>query len=229
MNKIAMKFNTFQLENICIAVLNNANNKKFVGNVKSLFDLFTPESYNNDSEKEIRVYLVKKILDLILKENISDKDSILNLIDLDGRFVNECTDLLNNLSGLTIGESEMVSLDKKISSQLRYNALDKSTNTLLDQLSAFQTENYDDLDEHIQAISNTIDVVNKQMRDAKESIEDSKKNISLSDSAFGGVLSNLIQKERNPSTKIKTGVQFLNTMLNGGWEKGQQYLTALKI
>lgn len=229
MNKISMKFSTFQLENICIALLNNANNKKFVGNVEGLFRLFTHESYANDSEKEARVHLIKKILDIIIKDNISEKNSILNLIDLDGRYVDECTAILNNVRDVVIGENEMISLDKKVSSYLRYNALESTSDILLDQLTNFKTENYDDLDEHISAINTTVDRLNKQMRDAKESIEDAKKNVSLSDAGFGSVVSNIIHKERNPSTKIKTGIQFMNTMLNGGWEKGQLYFSALII
>ena len=130
---------------------------------------------------------------------------------------------------VVIGENEMISLDKKVSSYLRYNALESTSDILLDQLTNFKTENYDDLDEHISAINTTVDRLNKQMRDAKESIEDAKKNVSLSDAGFGSVVSNIIHKERNPSTKIKTGIQFMNTMLNGGWEKGQLYFSALII
>ena len=117
----------------------------------------------------------------------------------------------------------MIGLDKRISSYLRYNALEQTSDVLLDQLTNFKTENYDDLDEHIANINNTVDKLNKQMRDAKESIEDAKKNVSLSDAGFGSVVSNIIHKERNPSTKIKTGIQFMNNMLNGGWEKGRLY------
>ena len=229
MNKTNMKFSTYQLENICIALLNNAHNRKFVGNVDALFKLFTYESYANDSEKEARVHLIKKIIDIIIKENISEKQSILSLIELDGRYVDECTEVLNNICDSIIPENEMIGLDKRISSYLRYNALEQTSDTLLDQLTNFKTENYDDLDEHIANINNTVDKLNKQMRDAKESIEDAKKNVSLSDAGFGSVVSNIIHKERNPSTKIKTGIQFMNNMLNGGWEKGQLYFSALII
>ena len=48
-----------------------------------------------------------------------------------------------------------------------------------------------------------------------ESLENAKKDMNLSNSAFVNYLGNLITKERNPASKVKTGIQYLNAMFNG--------------
>ena len=58
-DRVAMKLNIRQLDNIIIALINNPFNKKFVGNVNQLFKILQPRSYENDGEKVLRVYILR--------------------------------------------------------------------------------------------------------------------------------------------------------------------------
>ena len=78
-----------------------------------------------------------------------------------------------------------------------------------------KAENYDDLGDMMTQLESTIDTMNRNIKDARESLENAKKDMSLSNSAFVNYLGNLITKERNPASKVKTGIQYLNTMFNG--------------
>lgn len=169
------------------------------------------------------MYLVKSIAKIIIENKINDKQAILSFLDTDGKYFNETTEILNELFDKELNENEMTMLDHLISNQLKYSAIENKSSELRDLLLNLETENYDSLENHIYEIENKLDVLNRDIKDAKESLEDSKKDMNLSSNGFLNVLGNIIKKERNPSQKVKTGIQYINTMFNGGFEKGRVY------
>lgn len=214
-DKITMKFNIAQLDRIIVALITNGFNKKFASNVSRLFAMFNPSLYKTDYEKELRVYLIKEITEIILNNNIEDKEGILAYLDTDGKYYNDSVELLNNLYDAEIPENELSLLDKTISNQIKYGVIVEQSDGLSDMLVNLKAENYDDLGDMMTQLENTIDTMNRNIKDARESLENAKKDMSLSNSAFVNYLGNLITKERNPASKVKTGIQYLNTMFNG--------------
>lgn len=184
--------------------------------------MFDP-SYNWGLEREVRVYLIKQIADIIITNNVESKEAILSFLDTDGKFYSECIDILNELTEENVPDNEIALLDKTISNQLKYSTIVENSNKLSDMLVNIQNENYDNLEDAIGSLETEIDTVNRDIKSARESLQDSKHDIDLSSNGFISVLDGIIQKDRNPSSKIKTGIQYLNTMLNGGFEKGRLY------
>ena len=214
-DKITMKFNIAQLDRIIVALITNGFNKKFASNVSRLFAMFNPSLYKTDYEKELRVYLIKEITEIILNNNIEDKEGILAYLDTDGKYYNDSVKLLNNLYEAEIPENELSLLDKTISNQIKYGVIVEQSDDLSDMLVNLKAENYDDLGDMMTQLESTIDTMNRNIKDARESLENAKKDMSLSNSAFVNYLGNLITKERNPASKVKTGIQYLNAMFNG--------------
>lgn len=222
-NKMAMRFNVSNLERTIVAMLNNGYNKKLASNIIRLFEMFEDESYKNDYDKEIRVYLINKIGRIIIDENIVEKDSILSFLDLSGKYQDSATEIMDRLFELTIDESELLAIDKLISQQLRYGLLGRDSEKVVDMLTNMQTENYEDFDDFMENFDETLTEFSRGLRSARESINDSKKDISLGSESFVKVLDKIIEGDRNPSAKIRTGLQSINEMFNGGYEKGQIY------
>ena len=82
-----------------------------------------------------------------------------------------------------------------------------------------QAENYEDLESFICDIESEVDTMNRNIKGARESIENAKHDLSLSSNGFVSALGNIIESERNPSSRVKTGLQYLNTMFGGGLER----------
>lgn len=211
--KIEMKFNVAQLERIIIALINNGYNKKFANNVKNLFNLFSGQY--NDNSKEVRIHIIKQIAEIIIKNNIETKEAILSFLDTDGKYYDEIIGVLNELYEEVLPENELNLLDRIISNQLKYSAIVEKSTILSDMLVNIQNENYDDLGDAVSELENELETINREIKHARESLKDSRSDMSLSSSSFVNVLGNIIQKERNPSARVKTGLQYLNTMLNG--------------
>lgn len=222
-DKITMKFSVSQLDRIILALINNGYNKKFASNVSRLFNLFNMSMISNEYEKEVRVYLIKEITDIINKNNIEEKDSILAFLDPDGKHYDKAVEILNSLYDLEITDAELTKLDSSITENLRYGAIMERTDKFEDMLLQIKTGNYESLDDAVNQFGEEVTSLSRDIASSRESLEDAKKDLSLSSSGFVNVLSNIITKERNPEMKVKTGIQALNIMLNGGFEKGRLY------
>jgi replicative DNA helicase len=222
--KIVMKFQMSQLERTIVALLNNGHNKVFAGNVKRLFEMFQEQSYKNDYEKEVRVYIIKKIADTIITRDISNREAILSFLDFSGRHEAEAVQVVNNLYEYEIDEKELAMLDKEIIKQLKFSVLEEDSGVLSEMLTDLQTENYEDFDDFINKFEASLTGMGKKLKSAKESIEDSKQDVSLSSDQFVNVLSDMIEEDRNPSAKVLAGIRAINDAFNGGFEKGRVYL-----
>jgi len=227
-DKIRMKFNFAQLERIIIAMLGNSHNKVFAGNVLRLFNMFKEESYKNDFESEIRVYIIKKIATAIIEKDLTNRDAILAFLDFSGKYENDAIDVMNNvvkeLIDYDLDDSELKELDKKITQQLKFSVLGNDSRDIADLLMDLENENYEDFDDFINTFEGSLSSLAKNLKSAKESIKDSKQDISLASDQFVNVLAAMIEEDRNPSTKIKTGIQYINEAFNGGFEKSRVYL-----
>jgi hypothetical protein len=222
--KITMRFNVSQLDRTIVALLNNGYNKRFAANVLRLFNLFIEDSFKNDYEKELRVFLVKKIALVITERDIQNKDAILTFLDISGRMETEATEILNTLFQFEIDPKELEMLDKMISQQLRYSIIGNDSTTLSDLIANFQTDNYEDFEKFMENFHGAVDMLGKNLRSARESIEDAKSDLSLGSDSFVTVLNKIIQQDRNPGAKIKSGIRAINEAFNGGFEKGRVYL-----
>jgi replicative DNA helicase len=223
-DKMLMRFSTYQLDRIIVMLINNGYNKKFASNTSQLFSIFNPTSYVNDYEKDVRVYMIMKLADSIQNNfNLNTKEQILAYTDFNGKYKDKCSDILDLNKDLEITDTEMDALDKQISDQLRYAKIENAAPELIELLTNLNTDNYDSLENEIIKISGSVDTINKDIKSARESIEDSKKDVDLSSGNFVNVLDKIITKQRNPADKVKTGIRMLNDMLDGGFEKGRCY------
>lgn len=137
---------------------------------------------DNDYEKEIRVYIIKEITRIIIDNNIESKDSILTFLDTDGKYYDNSVEVLNNLYDLEIPETELNLLDKTVSNQLKYGSIAEKSEKLNDMLINLRAENYDDLETAICEIEREVDNMNRDIKGARESIENAKHDLSLSSS-----------------------------------------------
>ena len=107
--------------------------------------------------------------------------------------------------------------------KLKYSTLKNRADNIIGMLNTLKSETYEDLNEQIQKIELAVEGMNRELKSSRESIEDAKKDLSLSSSGFIGVLGNIIQKEAQSIARVKTGLQFMNNMLNGGFERQRVY------
>ena len=221
--RIACKFSGADLDTIIQVLINYPLAKKFAKNVLSLFDKFEASSYNNEFEKQYKVYLVKYISNFILTDNSVSKEELLRKLDVSGRYNKECTDLLDVLKEIEVSQADLDMIDVKISTELRYSVAARDVENMRNLAEQFMTEEYDNIGNILDEITLVTGRVNQQMKTAGESLTVSQ-GTDYSSPSFLNVIKKARAKATDPTTYIKTGIRGLNEMLNGGFEKKRCYL-----
>lgn len=223
-NRILTKFTVANLDRIIIALLTNCSNKKFVSNVSRLFGDLRLDLFKAEYDKEVRVYLITQLTNCILDKGLTTSEKILSYLDIDGKYYEDAVPILNGLFNEELPDNELQLLDHLVSNLLKYSSIYEKSEELSSQLLSFQANDFVDIESAVEDIEASIESLNKNMKEARESIENAKYDLSLSNSGFISTLKDIITEKKNPSNKVKTGIQYLNTMLNGGYEKGRLYV-----
>ena len=63
------------------------------------------------------------------------------------------------------------------------------------------------------------------MKVRKATSEDSKYDVNMAEDSFENVIGRLIDREKNPALRIRTGLKLFNDMMGGGFEPGRLYVT----
>jgi replicative DNA helicase len=223
--KIVLQTNTFLLDRIILALLQYANNRRFVANVSKLFSLIDDNDFRNDADKDLRVYIIRKVLDALLSnDRLVDKTAIMNTVDMSGRLSDQAITQFSVYANQTIDDNDLKNIDQTVSQKVKYGIVISKSDKLVNLIDTVRSESYDDLETEMTKIEDTTSEFSRDLREARESADDTKNEVDLSDQAFTGALSRVIAKQANPSNKIKTGIKAMNEMLDGGYESGRLYV-----
>ena len=222
--KIDLTYSVAQMDLIILTVLDCPTNKKFITNVQKLYAAFSPDTYSTDHEKEYRVYLTKTLADTILSNNIVRREDIGVMLVLNGEFATESAALLDKMAKKETTQAERVHIDGMISRTLRYATVISLSKPMIDSLNDIKTNNYSSFDVAIKKVEDCAYQMDETFNQVRESIDDSGNSLMFNDTA--AVMKNLddvMNEEKNPAAKIKTGIQAFNLLLNGGFENGRCY------
>lgn len=224
-NSAVLNFSKDQLELIIIGMYCAVDNKKFIGNVRKLFNSFNEDSYATDEERKIRVYIIKTLADSIITMNINDRNDINKLVTFNGYYSEVSNDLISALSNKVLTDQYMFTVDKLVSNKLKSIIVESQGQALIQKYNTFVSRTYPDsqFDVILSDLEQTVDNVSKSFKAVKESMNENRHTISSHDGNFMNLLDKMIKYETNPSSKIKTGIKLFNNMLNGGFENGRVY------
>lgn len=225
-DKIPLRFSVSELDILIVALLNNITNKNFYSNVKKYVEIVDRSSFINDEDKIARIILIENILSLVISENIENKQLLLNTIDLSGKYQNKEIEILNSLFEEQLSEKDTNRIDKKISIQLKLSVIEQKTNVLTDLMNDIKSESYkdlEDLENKLENVEDETDLIGVSLKNYREAINDAKNTVSLDDSQLISVLDRISEKKKSPASKIRTGIQTFNKLIDGGYQKGRVY------
>ena len=222
--KIAMRFSVYELNRVIVVLLNNLLNKKLVQNVQALFGRFKENTFKNDLEKDVRVFLIQRIASTVLEKNIESKEELLNVIDVTGKYYDAINNILSTLYDANCSEPEALQIDKKISQQLKFAIIENKTDEVIEHINNIKSESYDDLEKEINFVEDKVNEINRDFKVYREAVEETKNTAYLNSSSFLGLIDRVIEKEKNPATRVRTGIKLFNEILDGGFQAQRLYL-----
>lgn len=218
-DKIKLSFDLSTLNMFCSYILSENRNIKRsqLINMRNLFEVMDLSEYM-DSERAKRLAFVQKGLDARLNFSLTSSEMILKHINggiLDGNFID-----IKSFTSMSNAELEWI--NGTIAKSLNYSFIYNNVDRLIDSALQFKAAEYSTKDESVIELKRIVSAMNAEFR-RNESRAIADERFSLMPEPFESGIRDTHESLSNPSNKLKTMMQGMNEMLNGGFEGQRVY------
>ena len=198
--------------------------RKGLLNINNLFQILDKRAYENDESMLARIYLIQKVVSLELNENVFQPELLISkALESSHReeIENSILPMLDNSNVLTMEEIRFI--NKFISDRLQNAYLYKYKPLIEGKFEDLVMNNFDSISDINRDLKEILVNLSADIRRA-ELEEESNADFDFSDVNFESNLIEIVNEIKKPTSKLKTGMQLFNQMLNGGVESGRLYL-----
>lgn len=218
-DKIKLSFDLSTLNMFCSYILSENRNIKRsqLINMRNLFDVMDLSEYM-DNERSKRISFIQKGLDARLVHGLTSSEMILKHINggiLDNDFID-----IKAFTGMS--NTELAWINGTIAKSLNYSFIYTNVDQLIDSALRFKGSEYNTKDEAVVELERIVTIMNAEFRRNKSrSVADER--FSLMPEPFENSIRDTHDALSNPSNKLRTMMQGMNEMLNGGFEGQRVY------
>lgn len=221
--KIALKFDITMLNMIIGYIYKDTSqiNRRALHNVKKLFDIIDERIYEGKPNLESRLKFIKRTLKAKLEKGYENETVILNYCreEVGNKEVNT---IINNLEAYRrINFEEIQFITQAVTDRLKYAYLlplkDKIYHTV-EKLDTGDFDSYSEINDELSSLCR--DVINQNR---KLSVLEETTTFSLDDENFEDSVVDIVNKLKDPSGIVRTGIQKLNQILAPGYLSKRVY------
>lgn len=219
--RIDVNFNLDVLDLFCSYAIseNRKIRKSHLLNLRNLMLTLKMDNYQSDIEKMKRINFILKALEGKLINNLRQKHMVVQYVS--GGLMDEPIVNLDSIKEMSTEELDWVS--KKITSVLNYRFIYENCDYAIDLFSRFKNGNYDCIEDIVLEIEQFCDLMKGEFRRNRvEKMEEM--NFSLKNGQFEECMQDIHDILSSPSRRLRTGMQGLNELTNGGFENGRTYM-----
>jgi len=203
---------------------NKLISRQSIKNMKMLFSSLSLTPYEKSDRSLARLELINVLIDIRLK-GISSPDLLLNSLDDINKFSDEI-DLLRELikEADCLTDDEIKYINSDTSDRITFIELYRYKDDITDLLDRLDDEESEErLSVTNEKIINTLSNLLGKCKKIKTE-QDNSAPIDIGGDNFEEEMINVIHEIKQPSIFLKTGIKYLNELLDGGFEKGRCYV-----
>lgn len=222
--KIPLKFDISMLNKLIGYLFKDGTyvTRKALTNMKKLFEIIDDEVYMGSNEDlETRYFFIKRALKARLDLGLEDNDLIINYCKTDNSNSHIET-IVENLEAYSrLNYEEINFINKAIQDRLQYYYVLEYKDKIYNLVERLDTGEYESFQEINEEFENLCVKFNNQAR--KVRVLNDTDTFSLTD-AFEVTTTDIVNKLRDPSRILKTGIQLLNQILAPGYLSKRLYI-----
>lgn len=225
-SKITLKFRMNELDiyiNYLLTVDCAYLTRRNIINIHNLFNIVDESAFNTDDSKYARYIFIKHLAKLRM-DGLSDAHML-----FDSLYETKYDDIIDEelhpkLESMTPLDGDGIKhINKQIAEKLKFAFLFKHKDKFLNLFESLDSDTYD----NIYDLNGSFKVVAQEflteIRNAEQNAS-SEAHIDLHGEHFDVDVKEIVEELRKPSSRIKFGIQNLNSALNGGAERGRTIL-----
>lgn len=193
-------------------------------NLKKFTDTFSLESKDNTGEEQlmfdILYIIIHKMVDDSIRDYVILKDAVSNdpLVSTDSEYVKQVMDYYLEI-GVT--EEDIHYLEDIIGERLTYAFFYQRKEELKSLIVSLESgESPRSINDRLEPL---IGNLHQSIRNVKATQKEAMEDFCIGTPSFKNSFQEAVKDAKRPNNKIKTGIQGLNTMINGGYENGRVY------
>lgn len=187
--------------------------------LNQLINQLDPEVFKNDIEKQHRIEFIAKALEARLKFNLTDPNMIYthacDSLRFDINFIDPEHSSLNN--------NEATWCNNLICQSLKFGFVYDTADEIIDLLTQIKSTDFEHRGDLIDQYEEKMNFIHNNFR--KTNVDNSLTDMtfSLRPKVFENAITDAYNIKKNPSRRLATGMQGLNSMIGGGFESGRVY------
>jgi replicative DNA helicase len=198
--------------------------RKSLGGLKKWFDILDTRMFENDESMMARIHFIRQVLHGRLQQGI--QDFALLVENTRGGVHDE--EIVNSIipdieQGFDLSTEEIKYVNNFVADRLKYSYLFAYKDPLLEDLEKLEIGDYESIQEINNSIKTKLQKLVTHMRKAEVEDENSQ-YLDLTPDNFRNMITDIVTELRKPTNYLKTGLQYLNEMLVGGFEAGRFYM-----
>lgn len=223
--KITLKFDITMMNMFIGYLFKNSKQitRKSLTNMKKLFDVIDEKVYEGNSKLEERLYFIHRALKARLELGMENENVMINFCRSESGNNKDNDEIIKNLPIYKkINYEEINYINKAIKDRLQYCFLFNYKDLIYDTIEKLDSGDYDSFQE-----------INKKMLDiCRDLINETRKSniledidtFSLNEDSFEDSVTDIVEKLKDPSRILRTGIKSLNQILVGGYRSKRLYV-----
>lgn len=218
---ISTSFDIVSLDLLCSFVTSSNQNirRSQLISLRNLMACIDIEHYSKDKEKIKRIEFINKALEARIGHNLNNRDIILKEIS------GGITETLD-FKGIHLTELSNEDINwvcSTIAGALDFGSLERHVDELLDVCTRFKAADYSSKRSISEEIKSVITDIQNEFRQTQKLTRDSG-YFCLRPDVFEETITSVHEALRNPSNILRSGMQGINDMLQGGFESTRIYI-----
>lgn len=195
--------------------------RKTLNNLKSLFAIVDERQYENNDKLRARFEFLTKAIEARVDSGIESEAIMLNYCT-DDNMNEENQDIIQNIGAYKkLNYEEIGFINRSVQDRLKYAYLSSVKGELYDIIERMELGNYRSYKE----INDKLVSLCKKVIEKSRSINvvDQTDTFSLDPKMFDELVTNIVQKLKDPTSILRTGIQCLNEILVKGYHSKRVY------
>ena len=200
---------------------NEIVNRSYYHRIKEFLSLIDIESYKQDWNIYIRLYLINEVIHYFIDENIGDLNIIYSKIIANTAYKEEIEQLSFEIDASSLSSFDIIALDNFLREQIKFNFAYKHAQNLIEISSKILNQDYENFSDIVSQFSLTISQAHIEFQKQQKRSNYENQEFSFSDSDLEGQFNETIEKLVDSTGIISTGIKYLNQMLDGGFKRSE--------
>lgn len=196
---------------------------KLIAKIGTFMNLINRSIFDGDEQMLARFALIDKLYKSFVEDNLRGYNELYESVCTDSKYQEKIFEIFDAEIQI-LDETRLFYLDKYLGERIQYTYIFKYKEEMQTLLNDLDIQNFESLSEINSRFKKLVENASYDLRNAENVSKESSTDFGNGEKDLREILSSTITNLSRSSSTIKTGIKWLNNLLDGGYKAGRVYL-----